>query len=221
VTQQTGALQHQMRHGERLHGGGRVGDAGGHPVGRGAGGPQQGREGVMSVAGEQVRLAPGEEAFVIEIHTLAAQPAESEGGCLAAGQRIGGVTAAEQSGEVEGEGDGLFEGQPEVITAEGLAGAGGGTGIEVAAVKALGLTQREIDGMQDKALGGEPAGGFGIGEAGAEPGLQRRRQLSWSPEFGQEVKLGSLLRRTDLDDEQTEAVFGGVQGEGGAGGAAW
>jgi hypothetical protein len=32
--------------------------------------------------------------------------------------------------------------------------------------------------------------------------------LSWSPEFGQEVKLGSLLRRTDLDDEQTEAVFG-------------
>src|SRR3954464_15773478 len=28
------------------------------------------------------------------------------------------------------------------------------------------------------------------------------------------VKLGSLLRRTDLDDEQTEAVFGGVQGEG-------
>jgi len=32
--------------------------------------------------------------------------------------------------------------------------------------------------------------------------------------FGQWLKLGSLLRRTDLDDEQTEAVFGGVQGEG-------
>src|SRR6478752_6498810 len=41
-----------------------------------------------------------------------------------------------------------------------------------------------------------------------------RSQLSGSPEFGQEVKLGLLLRRTDLDDEQTEAVFGGVQGEG-------
>jgi hypothetical protein len=38
--------------------------------------------------------------------------------------------------------------------------------------------------------------------------------LRWSPEFGQRAKLGSLLRRTDLDDEQTEAVFGGFQGEG-------
>jgi hypothetical protein len=38
--------------------------------------------------------------------------------------------------------------------------------------------------------------------------------VRWSPDFGQEVKLGLLLRRTDLDDEQTEAVFGGVQGEG-------
>jgi hypothetical protein len=40
------------------------------------------------------------------------------------------------------------------------------------------------------------------------------RVLRWPPDFGQEVKLGLLLRRTDLDDEQTEAVFGGVQGEG-------
>jgi hypothetical protein len=39
-------------------------------------------------------------------------------------------------------------------------------------------------------------------------------QLRWYPDFGQWLKLGSLLRRTDLDDEQTEAVFGGVQGEG-------
>ena len=40
--------------------------------------------------------------------------------------------------------------------------------------------------------------------------------VSGSPDFGQEVKLGLLLRRTDLDDEQTEAVFGAVQGEGSA-----
>jgi hypothetical protein len=38
--------------------------------------------------------------------------------------------------------------------------------------------------------------------------------MRWSPAFGQEVKLGLLLRRTDLDDEQEEAVFGGFQGEG-------
>ena len=31
--------------------------------------------------------------------------------------------------------------------------------------------------------------------------------VRWSPKFGQEVKLGSLLRKTDLDDEQTETVF--------------
>src|SRR3954470_21267339 len=36
----------------------------------------------------------------------------------------------------------------------------------------------------------------------------------WYRKFGQWLKLGSLLRRTDLDDEQTAAVFGGVQGEG-------
>jgi hypothetical protein len=45
--------------------------------------------------------------------------------------------------------------------------------------------------------------------------------VSWSPKFEQVFKLGSLLRRTDLDDEQTEAVFGRIQGEGGTGGAAW
>src|SRR3954454_10262109 len=38
--------------------------------------------------------------------------------------------------------------------------------------------------------------------------------VRWYHKFGQWLKLGSLLRRTDLDDEQTEAVFGGVQGEG-------
>ena len=36
----------------------------------------------------------------------------------------------------------------------------------------------------------------------------------WSPKIGQEAKFGSLLRKTDLDDEQTETVFGGFQGEG-------
>ena len=41
-------------------------------------------------------------------------------------------------------------------------------------------------------------------------------KLRWYREFGQWLKLGSRLRRTDLDDEQTEAVFGGFQGEGGA-----
>jgi hypothetical protein len=40
--------------------------------------------------------------------------------------------------------------------------------------------------------------------------------LRWYRKFGQWLKLGSRLRRTDLDDEQTEAVFGGFQGEGGA-----
>jgi hypothetical protein len=38
--------------------------------------------------------------------------------------------------------------------------------------------------------------------------------LRWYRKFGQRLKLGSLLRRTDLDDEQAEAVFGGFQGEG-------
>src|ERR1700712_2841743 len=38
--------------------------------------------------------------------------------------------------------------------------------------------------------------------------------VRWSPEFGQRVKLGLLLKRTDRNDEQTEAVFGGFQGEG-------
>ena len=38
--------------------------------------------------------------------------------------------------------------------------------------------------------------------------------LRWTRKFGQEIKLGLLLRRTDLNDGQTEAVFGGFQGEG-------
>jgi hypothetical protein len=38
--------------------------------------------------------------------------------------------------------------------------------------------------------------------------------LRWTRKIGQEVKLGLLLRRTDLNDGQTEAVFGGIQGEG-------
>ena len=37
-----------------------------------------------------------------------------------------------------------------------------------------------------------------------------------SPEFGQRVKLGLLLIRTDLHDEQTETVFGGFQSKGGS-----
>jgi hypothetical protein len=39
------------------------------------------------------------------------------------------------------------------------------------------------------------------------------RKVRWSRNFGQGVKLGSALRRTDLNDGQTEAVFGGFQGE--------
>ena len=38
--------------------------------------------------------------------------------------------------------------------------------------------------------------------------------MRWTRKIGQEVKLGLLLRRTDLNDGQTEAVFGGIQGEG-------
>ena len=38
--------------------------------------------------------------------------------------------------------------------------------------------------------------------------------VRWYRKFGQWLKLGLLLRRTDLDDEQEEAVFGGFQGEG-------
>jgi hypothetical protein len=38
--------------------------------------------------------------------------------------------------------------------------------------------------------------------------------LRWTRKFGQAVKLGLLLRRTDLNDGQAEAVFGGFQGEG-------
>ena len=40
------------------------------------------------------------------------------------------------------------------------------------------------------------------------------RGLRWTRKFGQEDKLGLLLRRTDLNDGQAEAVFGGFQGEG-------
>jgi transposase InsO family protein len=40
------------------------------------------------------------------------------------------------------------------------------------------------------------------------------RKVRWTRKIGQEVKLGLLLRRTDLNDGQTEAVFGGIQGEG-------
>jgi hypothetical protein len=42
----------------------------------------------------------------------------------------------------------------------------------------------------------------------------RKVEVRWSPKFGQVVKLGLLLRRTDLNDGQTKAVFGGFQGEG-------
>ncbi|MBK3778141.1 DDE-type integrase/transposase/recombinase, partial [Azospirillum brasilense] len=42
--------------------------------------------------------------------------------------------------------------------------------------------------------------------------------LSWSPFPGQSDKLGSPIRKDGPDDGETETVFGGVQGEGGAGG---
>jgi hypothetical protein len=57
------------------------------------------------------------------------------------------------------------------------------------------------------------------GEAQSLVGRRRGCQCSllrWYRKFGQWLKLGLLLRRTELDDEQTEAVFGGFQGEGSA-----
>ena len=39
-------------------------------------------------------------------------------------------------------------------------------------------------------------------------------RVRWSPKFGQRLKLGLLLTRTDLNDGQTEALFCGFQGEG-------
>jgi putative transposase len=44
--------------------------------------------------------------------------------------------------------------------------------------------------------------------------------VRWSLDLGQVVKLGSPARRMDPDGGQADAVFGGFQGEGGAGGAA-
>ena len=46
------------------------------------------------------------------------------------------------------------------------------------------------------------------------PPAPRLPNVRWTRKFGQEVKLGLLLRRTDLNDGQAEAVFGGFQGEG-------
>ena len=56
-------------------------------------------------------------------------------------------------------------------------------------------------------------GAFGM-QSPFVPSLLRERGLRWTQKFGQEIKLGLLLRRTDLNDGQTEAVFGGFQGEG-------
>ena len=39
--------------------------------------------------------------------------------------------------------------------------------------------------------------------------------VRWSPVFGQTDKLGSPYEEDGPDDGQAEAVFGGVQGEGG------
>jgi hypothetical protein len=39
--------------------------------------------------------------------------------------------------------------------------------------------------------------------------------VTWSLKFGQGIKLGLLLRRTNLHDGQTEAIFSGFQGESG------
>ena len=44
-------------------------------------------------------------------------------------------------------------------------------------------------------------------------GPRKRVIVRWSPKFGQRLKLGLLLTRTDLNDGQTEAVFCGFQGE--------
>jgi hypothetical protein len=44
--------------------------------------------------------------------------------------------------------------------------------------------------------------------------------LRWSPDLGQVVKLGSPVRRTDSNDGQADAVFGGFQGKSGFGGVA-
>ena len=49
--------------------------------------------------------------------------------------------------------------------------------------------------------------------AGLEP-YRVAVEVRWTRKIGQEVKLGLLLRRTDLNDEQAEALFGGIQGEG-------
>ena len=40
------------------------------------------------------------------------------------------------------------------------------------------------------------------------------QRLALKEIIGQWLKLGLLLRRTDLDDEQTETVFGGFQSKG-------
>jgi hypothetical protein len=50
--------------------------------------------------------------------------------------------------------------------------------------------------------------------------VRRQQRLRWSPDLGQAVKLGLPMRRTDPDDGEADAVFGGVQGEGGARGVA-
>ena len=56
----------------------------------------------------------------------------------------------------------------------------------------------------------------GLVDKGQLRQINLRLIVRWSPDFGQEVKLGLLLRRTDRRDEQTKAVFGRVQGEGGS-----
>ncbi len=69
------------------------------------------------------------------------------------------------------------------------------------------------------ALGGRPGQGFArrlllpVSKDTLLRVVRRHAALRWSLEIGQGVKLGSLLRRTDLSDGQTEAVFGGFQGE--------
>jgi hypothetical protein len=46
------------------------------------------------------------------------------------------------------------------------------------------------------------------------PATAVAEEVRWTRKIGQEIKLGLLLRRTDLNDGQAEAVFGGIQGEG-------
>ena len=61
----------------------------------------------------------------------------------------------------------------------------------------------------------ESQGGPAVDKPEPDPNQPRPwYSMRWSPKFGQRLKLGLLLTRTDLNDGQTEALFCGFQGEG-------